>query len=166
VFGYFWDETQGGRVMQGKTVRIVVFTLAVAAFVIHPALVNAAPVTLPSGKVVELTKQQVATIKSQPGVFFGAQRADMLGPGEAVIALPPELGGGFIYGRPEALAQAFTTAGAAVGPPAEAFAVKEGLSTGAKIGIGAAVAAAIIGGIAAAFSGGGGGDGGGSTSNH
>ena len=145
------------------------FTLAVAAFVIHPALVNAAPVTLPSGKVIELTKEQVETIKSQPGVFFGAQRAEMLGPGEAVVALPAKLGGGFIYGTPEALSQAFATAGAAVGPPAEAFAVSKGLSTGAKIGIGAAVAAALIGGIFAAFGGGGGGGsngGGTTTTNH
>jgi hypothetical protein len=151
--------------MKGEPLRVLLFTLAVAAFVIHPTLVHAAPVTLPSGKVVELTKQQVETIMSQPGVFFGAQRADMLGPGEAVIALPAELGGGFIYGTPEALAQAFTTAGAAVGPPAEAFAVSGGLSTAAKIGIGVGVAA-LIGVIAAAFSGGGGGNGGGTTSNH
>jgi hypothetical protein len=151
--------------MRGKTARLVLFTVAVTAFVIHPALVNAAPVTLPSGKVVELTKQQVETIKSQPGVFFGAKRADMLGPGEVVVALPAELGGGVIYGRPEALAQAFATAGAAVGPPAQAFAAEEGLSTGAKIGIGVA-GAALIGLIAAAFGGAGGGGGGGPTPSH
>jgi hypothetical protein len=152
--------------MQGKTVRVLVFALAVTVFVIHPALVNAAPVTLPSGQVVELTKQQVETIKSQPGVFFGEQRAEMLGPGEVVVPLPAELGGGVIYGLPDALAQAFATAGAAVGPPAEAFAVSQGLSTGAKIGIGAAVAAAVIGAAALALSGGGGGAGGGTTTNH
>ena len=32
--------------------------------------VSAAPVTLPSGGILDLTQEQVETIKRQPGVFF------------------------------------------------------------------------------------------------
>jgi len=74
-----------------------------------------APVKLPSGSVIELSRGQVEIIKKQPGVFFGAKVADMLGPGEVVLTLPDDLGGGFIYGKPEFLARAFSTAGATKG---------------------------------------------------
>ena len=39
----------------------------------------------------------------------------MLGPGEVVVSLPDELGGGYIYGKPEHLAQAFNAVGATEG---------------------------------------------------
>jgi len=147
--------------MTRRTVSKVFLILAMVTFVLNPVLAGAAPVTLPSGKVIELSQGQVATIKSQPGVFFSTAAPETL-VNQAVVGLPQELGGGFLYGTPEALAQAFTTAGAAVGPPAEAFVAGEGLSTAAKIGI-AVGAAAVIGGVAAAIAGGGGGSGGGTT---
>jgi hypothetical protein len=147
--------------MTRRTMSKVFLILAMVTFVLNPVLAGAAPVTLPSGKVIELSQGQVATIKSQPGVFFSTAAPETLA-NQAVVGLPQELGGGFLYGTPEALAQAFTTAGAAVGPPAEAFAAGGGLSTAAKIGI-AVGAAAVIGGVAAAIAGGGGGSGGGTT---
>ena len=73
------------------------------------------PVRLPSGIMLELNQQQVEAIKGQRGVFFGAEAADMFGPGDVVVSLPPELGGGYIYGRPEHLSQAFATVGATEG---------------------------------------------------
>jgi Fibronectin type III domain len=69
-----------------------------------------APVRLPSGMVVLLNERQLNLIKEQAGVFFGATSADMLGPGEVVVSLPAELGGGYLYGKPEHLAQAFSAA--------------------------------------------------------
>jgi hypothetical protein len=39
----------------------------------------------------------------------------MLGPGEVVVTLPVELGGGYIYGRPEHLSRAFSAAGVTKG---------------------------------------------------
>ena len=39
----------------------------------------------------------------------------MLGPGEVVVAVPDELGGGYLYGKPEHLALAFAAAGATKG---------------------------------------------------
>ena len=79
---------------------------------------KSAPVRLPSGIVVELNQQQVEAIKEQRGVFFGAEAADMFGPGDVVVSLPTELGGGYIYGRPEHLSQAFATVGATEGTTA------------------------------------------------
>ena len=73
------------------------------------------PVRLPSGIVLELNQQQVEAIKGQLGVFFGAEAANMFGPGDVVVSLPTELGGGYIYGKPEHLAQAFATVGATEG---------------------------------------------------
>jgi hypothetical protein len=77
--------------------------------------VAAAPVTLPSGVILGLTQEQVEAIKGQPGVFFGAEGAHMLSPGDVVVALSDDLGGGYLYGRPEHLAKAFDAAGATQG---------------------------------------------------
>ena len=71
----------------------------------------AAPVKLPSGIVLDLGQEQVDDIKNQPGVFYGAKRADMVSPGDVVVSLPDELGGGYLYGRPEHLAKGFSSRG-------------------------------------------------------
>jgi hypothetical protein len=77
--------------------------------------VSAAPVILPSGVILDLTQEQVEAIKRQPGVFYGAEGAHMLSPGDVVVALTDDLGGGYLYGRPEHLAKAFDAAGATQG---------------------------------------------------
>ena len=79
------------------------------------AFVSAAPVSLPSGVILDLTQEQVETIKTQPGVFYGAESAQMLSPGDVVVTLTDDLGGGYLYGRPEHLAKAFDAAGATQG---------------------------------------------------
>lgn len=79
------------------------------------SLGTGAPFRLPSGIVVELNHQQLEAIKEQLGVFFGAEAADMFGPGDVVVSLRTELGGGYIYGRPEHLSQAFASVGATEG---------------------------------------------------
>jgi len=76
---------------------------------------TSAPVRLPSGIVLELSQQQVEAIKEKRGVFFGAEAADMFGPGDVIVSLPTELGGGYIYGRPEHLSQAFASVRATEG---------------------------------------------------
>ena len=78
-------------------------------------LVSAAPVTLPSGVILDLTQEQVEAIKKEPGVFYGAEDAHMLSPGDVVVALTDDLGGGYLYGRPEHLAKAFDAVGATQG---------------------------------------------------
>jgi hypothetical protein len=88
--------------------------IALVEFVLNPffvELATAVPVTLPSGIVLDLSRQQVDAIREEPGVFYGADAADMLVPGEVVVAVPSELGGGYIYGRPEHLSRAFAASG-------------------------------------------------------
>ena len=77
--------------------------------------VSAAPVTSPSGVILDLTQEQVAAIEGHPGVFFGAESTPMLSPGDAIVALTDDLGGGYLHGRPEHLARAFDAVGATQG---------------------------------------------------
>jgi hypothetical protein len=100
--------------MRVNHLGIWILAFALIGFVVNPLFVGtaaASPVTLPSGLVLDLEKQQVDVIKEQPGVFFGAYSTDLLSPGDIVIGLPDDLGGGYIYGRPDHLAQAFAAAG-------------------------------------------------------
>jgi hypothetical protein len=45
----------------------------------------------------------------------------MLSPGDVVVALPDDLGGGYLYGRPEHLAKAFDAVGATQGSAAAEY---------------------------------------------
>ena len=112
VFIERWDRMKVNRLQFG--ILLLPFLLSI----LEPGLigpVSAAPVTLPSGVVLDLTQEQVEAIKTQPGVFFGAEAAHMLSPGDVVVALTDDLGGGYLYGRPEHLAKAFDAAGATQG---------------------------------------------------
>lgn len=107
-----WDRMKVNRLQLG--ILLLPFVLSM----LEPVLirpVSAAPVTLPSGVILDVTQEQVEAIKRQPGVFFGAESAHMLSPGDVVVALPDDLGGGYLYGRPEHLAKAFDAAGATQG---------------------------------------------------
>jgi hypothetical protein len=103
----FWHE--------GKPSQVGILFLVLLGFMaVLPIALNvfAAPVRLPSGIVLDLTQEQVEAIKIQPGVFYGAESAEMLSPGDVVLSLPDELGGGYLYGRPEHLARGFSSVGA------------------------------------------------------
>jgi hypothetical protein len=69
----------------------------------------AIPVRLPSGKVMDLTPDQVELLKQSPGVYYFDHRPDKSINETirhwALIELPQELGGGFIVGTPQNLAQ-------------------------------------------------------------
>ncbi len=145
--------------------RALLLLAAAVAFALNPVVLRVAAaveVTLPSGQVLELSETQLETIRSQPGVFYSPEHPETLA-GQTIVEVPTELGGGFIYGTPAALAQAITKAGAAVGATEETVSGPGG--TAKLVGIGAAIAAAV-GLVAAALAGGGGGGGGGTTSNH
>ncbi len=105
--------------MRVSHLRVYMLGIALVEFMLNPffaGLATAAPVTLPSGMVLDLSQQEVNAIKDEPGVFYGAEAADMLVPGEVVVAVPSELGGGYIYGRPEHLSRAFAASGVTRGP--------------------------------------------------
>ena len=100
-----------------RSVQLCLAMVALVVFIMNPILVGivaAKTVGLPSGHTIELTQAQVDTMRQQPGVFYSKSIPETLS-GQTVVALPGELGGGCIYGDPEALAQAMTNAGAAVG---------------------------------------------------
>ncbi len=69
----------------------------------------AIPVTLPSGKVIDLTPEQVELLKQSPGIYYINHRPEKIINERiqhwTLIELPQELGGGFIIGRPQNLAQ-------------------------------------------------------------
>jgi hypothetical protein len=69
----------------------------------------AIPVTLPSGKVIDLTPGQVELLKQSPGVYYFNHRPDKIINEKirhwTLIELPQELDGGFLIGRPQNLAQ-------------------------------------------------------------
>jgi hypothetical protein len=101
--------------MKENCLKLEMLFLVLAGIMAVPVITSyvcAAPVKLPSGIVLDISQKQVEDIKNQPGVFYGAARADMLSPGDVVVSLPDELGGGYLYGRPEHLAKGFSTVGA------------------------------------------------------
>ena len=131
-----------------RSVNLWLAMVALAGLVMNPFLVVAKEVALPSGQSIELSQAQVDTMKAQPGVFYSKSVPETLS-GQTVVALPGELGGGCIYGTPEALAQAMTNAGATVGATsatvagATTAAVIAGVTvTGVAVGVAAAVASA------------------------
>jgi hypothetical protein len=126
--------------------------VALAAFVMNPFLVAAKDVALPSGQVIELNQAQVDTMKGQAGVFYSKSTPETHS-GQAVVTLPGELGGGHLYGTPEALAQAMTNAGATVGATSSTVVG----ATAAAVIAGATVATVAVVGIGAFASAGGGG---------
>jgi len=91
---------------------LLVLLLGFMALLLFARNGSAAPVKLPSGIVLDLTQEQLDGIKEQPGVFYGAETAEMLSPGDVVVSLPEKLGGGHLYGRPEHLARGFSAVGA------------------------------------------------------
>jgi hypothetical protein len=107
-----WDSMKVNRLQFGILLLPFVLSMLELGLI---ASVSAAPVSLPSGVILDLTQEQVEAIKIQPGVFFGAEDAHMLSPGDVVVALTDDLGGGYLYGRPEHLAKAFDAAGATQG---------------------------------------------------
>jgi hypothetical protein len=117
VGAFFWQPLclLPYSAMKDNCVKLAMLLLGLANFMAVLAITSqlfAAPVKLPSGIVLDLSQEQVEAIKNQPGVFYGAERADMLSPGDIVVSLPDELGGGYLYGRPEHLAKGFSSVGA------------------------------------------------------
>ena len=107
-----WDSMKVNRLQFGILLLPLVLSMLELGLI---SPVSAAPVTLPSGVILDVTREQVEAIKRQPGVFFGAEGAHMLSPGDVVVALTDDLGGGYLYGRPEHLAKAFDAVGATQG---------------------------------------------------
>jgi len=64
---------------------------------------------------LDITKKQLEILKLQPGVFLSLTPQVPLPPGYVMFYIPVELGGGYIYGTQETLANGFKVAG--IGSP-------------------------------------------------
>jgi hypothetical protein len=89
------------------------FVALVIVFACGPAM--AVPVTLPSGKVVDLTARQVELLKQSPGIYYFDHRPEKIVNQRVrywvLIDLPEALGGGFLIATPQNLAQGFNMTG-------------------------------------------------------
>ena len=95
-----------GSGRKGKLTCVLVGLLIIIAY--SPA--SAIPITLPSGKVIDITPDQVDSLKKSPGIYYFDHWPDKVLNENLrywdLIELPQELGGGFIIGNPQNMAQA------------------------------------------------------------
>lgn len=142
-------------------VTLVSLLLPVSAF-----CQAAVPVmTLANGTQVTMTQAQLAALSAQPGVSTvvteaAAKAALAAGQTQMYIAVPAQLGGGFLIGEPAALAAAMNTVGITTGATAAGLtgataAAGSGLAVGASLaaagglGAGTIVVGAAIAGVVA-----------------
>ena len=133
-----------------KGMAVVVGICAVALMAL-PLYAATGTITLPSGKTLQVTDQQLAKIKEQQGVTFSQTKPELQA-GQVMMPVSAELGGGYLVaGSTAAVATALNAVGVTVGLTAAA--VGAGITAGAAVGItlGVAAGAAAIG--AAASSG-------------
>jgi hypothetical protein len=132
-----------------KKVRMFIAAIVLLGLVVNPVLVSAQSagpsntVKLPSGKTYTATQSQVESLKKQPGVQFSQELPAQLPKGKFAASISPELGGGYLIGTSQALADALNTVGITTGLTAAAL-------SGVGIGIGVAVVS-VIGVIAGAL---------------
>lgn len=92
---------------------LVLFVAMGILFAGDPAI--AVPVTLSSGKVVDLTARQVELLKQSPGIYYFDHRPENIVSQRVrhwvLVDLPETLGGGFLIGTPQNLAQGFSMTG-------------------------------------------------------
>ena len=90
-----------------------------------------------AGKKYPVDQQQVQTLKQQPGVQFSETLPTTLEPGQAIVILPEEFGGGCIVGSAQAIAHALNTVGLTVGiTGASLLGTGTGIALGVGVGIG------------------------------
>ncbi len=63
----------------------------------------------------EVTEKQLESLKAQKGITFYHAMPDALSEGQIAVAVPEELGGGYLVGTAEDIAAAFNSAGITVG---------------------------------------------------
>ena len=93
------SERRGGMLCGLVGLLVIVISVPAGAF----------PVTLPSGKVIDLNSEQLELLKQSPGIYYIEHQPERLINEEVqywtVIELPRGLGGGFIIANPQNLAQ-------------------------------------------------------------
>jgi hypothetical protein len=69
-----------------------------------------------------VTEQQLDSLKAQKGITFYTELPETLPEGQIAVAVPEELGGGFLVGTPADIAAAFNASGITLGLTAAAVA--------------------------------------------
>lgn len=134
-----------------RRINVLLTIVAFLAFVVNSTAVSVwadegtATVKLRSGKTYQVTKAQIESLKKQPGIEFSEVLPGKLPKGQMAVAIPEELGGGYIIGTSEAIASAFNAAGITVGLTAAAV-------SGTATIVAGVLGATIAGVIAAALS--------------
>jgi hypothetical protein len=135
-------------------VLVCVFVFSFAQITFSQMVEPSYEVTLPSGEVVKMTKSQFETLISKPGVgYTNVPTFPFLPEGSLAVPIPPELGGGYVIGTPEAIASGMNAANITVGATA-GFVSGAGISTSTIL-----IGIAVAGGLAALALGAGGGGG-------
>lgn len=105
--------------------------------------------TLGDGTVVKLSQSQLNQLVNQPGIMYTQLSVppNLVGD-QMAIPLPQELGGGYIIGTPEAIANALNNSGLAVGATS-AGVLKATASAGTITMSGSLAGSAVLGGVTA-----------------
>ncbi len=134
------------------TVLAFIFVFSLSQIAFSQVTETSFEVTLPSGNIVKMTKSQLEELITKPGIgFANVTPSTGLPEDQIAIPLPPELGGGYLLGTPEAIADGMNAVNITVGATAE-FVVKSGTRTNTIL-----IILAGIGGLLALILGGGGG---------
>ena len=117
--------------------KIVVCSIMIVALLgmTTPIQVGAAEqATIKVGiKSYTVTDQQINTIKSQPGIEFSKELPKKLPASHIAVAVPEQLGGGYLIGSKEVIAAAFNTAGVTVGLTAAAIITEAQIVAGVAV---------------------------------
>ena len=98
-----------------KKVWLLFFPLFISTTLpILEGMAIAAQVTTPSGVVIEMTAKQLEALKTQPYVIFSIN-FPTLKEGQIAMEIPAQLGGGFIVGKPAAIATGMNAVGITIG---------------------------------------------------
>jgi len=104
-----------------------------------------ATIRLRNMRSYEITESQLQSLKAQRGITFYQELPDALPEGQMAVAVPEELGGGYLVGTSENIAAAFNAAGITVGLTAASVA-------GTTVLVGGLLVATFAGVIIAALS--------------
>lgn len=132
-----------GRVNMKKIlccVNILFFLLASVPVTLQSAE-QSASIRLRNLRSYTVTEKQLELLKDQQGISFYAELPEVLPKGQLAIAVPEQLGGGYLAGTAEDIASAFNSSGITVGLTASAV---SGFTSSLASGTAAAIMGIVL----------------------
>jgi hypothetical protein len=108
------------------------------------AATGAFPIALPNGQTAQVSQAQIDALSKAPGITKTTTAPTLAG-NQVAVAVPEELGGGYLVGTPEALASGMNAAGITIGATAAMFPMIGVLSLAAVLGVVVGVVVAVTG---------------------